>query len=289
MSCWSTDTASTGGDGEHVELTLPVVATRSPIAETLTRAAGQIEYFSASQGNPPEGWLRASEVVSNPDAVRQILSQVLAVYEMDDRQIGASFLVLGYFWAPMLAALACYTLERRLPDLSPDTVAFDLNGGVRFTSARFCALPDDPAARHADVEILPDRDALRDRLVHQFEHEHAEPFFETLRSVAPYGINGMRANYIDRLVSAIIWISNSLGDPEIARREVPAFVSRMSQKSRAGIIELRHDGQHGIYQQRSGCCLNYRLPGKEKCDTCPLRPVEERLAIFRGLMTAPHS
>jgi hypothetical protein len=267
-----------------VELTLPATATPPPISGTLSRAAERIEYLSAAYSETPEGWHLASDVVFDPDAVRALLDQVMAIYGTDNRQISAAFLVLGYFWSPMLAALACYTIDRRLPDLSADTVAFNLSGGVRFTSPRFYALPDDPDAGHPDAVILPDRDALRGRLVQQLEQEHAEPLFATLRSVAPYGLNGMRANYVDRLVSAVIWIAESLKDPEIARSEVPAFVSRMTETRRAGIIELHHDGRAGIYQQRSGCCLNYRLPGKEKCDTCSLRPLEERLTIFRGLL-----
>lgn len=256
----------------------------SPISETMQRAADRIAYFSASVGDPPDGWLIAADVVSNPDAVNQMLDQVLGFYQIDDRQIAAAFLILGYFWSPMLAALACYTLDRRIPELSPDSIAFDLRGGVRFATQRFYALPDDDAADHPDCEILPDRDALRGHLVRRFNDEHAEPLFATLRSVAPYGINGMRANYIDRLVSALVWIAESLEDNQIAREEVPAFVSRMNPKSRAGLIELIHDGQPGVFQQRSGCCLNYRIPGNEKCDTCSLRPIEERLDIFRGLL-----
>jgi hypothetical protein len=268
-----------------VEPTLPATATSTPIAETLTRAAGQIEYFSGSYGERPNGWLLASEVINDPDALSSLLDQVLALYQTDNRQIGAAFLVLGYFWNPMLAALACFTLDGRVPDLAPDSVAFDLRGGVRFTSPAFHALPDDPAACHANVTILPHRDALRDHLVQQLE-THANPLFTTLRAIAPYGLNGMRANYIDRLVSAIIWISEALGDRDIARREVPAFVSRLTTKHRAGVFEVRHEGRVGIYQQRCGCCLNYRLPGREKCETCSLRPLDERLAIFRGLMSA---
>ena len=272
------------GDRERVELTLPATATTTPISDTLSRAAERIEYFSTTYGEQPEGWPMAADVVNDPTAVGSLLDQVLAIYGMDDRQIGAAFLVLGYFWSPMLAALACYSIDRRLPDLAPDAVAFNLSGGVRFTSPRFSALPDDPDAGHPNAEILPDRDALRDLLVHRLEQEHAKPLFATLRSVAPYGLNGMRANYVDRLVSAVIWISESLKDPEIARYEVPAFVSRMTEKRRAGFIELQHEGRQGIYQIRSGCCLNYRLPDHEKCETCSLRPLEERLAIFRRLL-----
>jgi hypothetical protein len=265
-----------------VVATLPASAT-TPIEATLNKAAERIEYFSGSFGEAPDGWYRASDVVDNPNAVNELLDKVFAIYDMNDRQIGAAFLILGYFWSPMLAALACYTLDRRVPDLSANAIAFDLRQ-VRFTSPRFAALPDDPAAGHPDVEILPDRDALRDRLVGQLETDHAAPLFRTLRSVAPYGLNGMQANYVDRLVSALVWIADALGDPQIARDEVPAFVNRMTDKRRAGYIELQHEGRPGVFQLRGGCCLNYRLPGNEKCDTCSLRPMDERIEIFRGLL-----
>ena len=262
-----------------------IVATTvtTPLAETLAHAAERIEYFSGGYGERPEGWYLASEVVNDPDAVNALLDQVFAIYQMDDRQIAAAFLVLGYFWSPMLAALACYVIDRRVPDLSASSVAFNLRE-VRFTSPRFAALPDDRDAGHPDAEILPNVDALRDRLVNQLDTEHARPLFATLRAVAPYGLNGMHANYVDRLVSALVWISEALGDPQIARDDVPAFVSRMTDKRRAGYIELQHEGQSGVFQIRGGCCLNYRLPGTEKCDTCSLRPMDERMEIFRGLL-----
>ena len=39
----------------QVDLTLPAVMTSLPIAETLTRAAERIEYFSAAAGDRPDG------------------------------------------------------------------------------------------------------------------------------------------------------------------------------------------------------------------------------------------
>ena len=83
---------------------------------------------------------------------------------------------------------------------------------------------------------------------------------------------------------ADIWIADALGNPQIARDEVPAFVNRMTNKRRAGYIELQHEGRSGVFQLRGGCCLNYRIPGNEKCDTCSLRPMDERITIFRGLL-----
>jgi hypothetical protein len=43
----------------------------------------------------------------------------------------------------------------------------------------------------------------------------------------------------------------------------------------------RFEGRSGLFLRRGGCCLNYRLPGREKCDTCCLRPLEERVVLLR--------
>jgi len=257
------------------------VDTRSPIAATLARAAARIPYFTARAGAPPDGWRLASDVVADPAAVSRLLDEVLAAYETDDRQAGAAFLVLGYFWSPMLAAVTSFVLERRVPDLSASAVAFDLHRGTCFTADRFLALPEDPAAGQPGVTVVPDADALRDYIVQTLDSEHATPLFATLRSVAPFGINGMRANYVDRFVSAVVWLANAVGDRSIALVEVPEFVRRMSDRSRAGVIEIEHCGHHGLLRLQGGCCLNYRMSGREKCETCCLRPCAERLAIAR--------
>ena len=262
-----------------------LTTTQLPITATLEHAATRIDDFGASYGDLPIGWRRSADVVSNPDAVRELLDQICAVYGMADRQIAASFLVLGYFWYPMAGAIACYLLDDRVPDLALDSVGVDLRGGVVFTSLRCFGLPGDPDADHPDLTVVADRAALRACMVRQLE-EHAAPLFATLRSVAPYGINAMRANYEDRLGSAILWICEQIGDMERAREELPAFIALTREKSRTGIIELEYEGRSGVYLRRGGCCLNYRIPGNEKCDTCCLRPLDERLILLRDYLRA---
>jgi len=254
----------------------------TPIALSLERANARFGPLGARFGDAPDGWLRASDVVSSPEAVRDLLDQVQTLYGMDEneRQIAASFLVLGYFWYPMVGALACYLLDRRVPDLSTDAVATHVRDGVVFTSPRCFALPDDPDADHPDVTVMADRDELRACLIRKFD-EHATPLFATLRSVAPYGFNGMRTNYVDRLASAVLWLCEQIGDMDLARDEVPACVALVNSKSRAGIIEIEHDGRSGVFLKRSGCCLSYRLPGNEMCDTCSLRSMDDRVEVLR--------
>jgi hypothetical protein len=249
-----------------------------PIQATLERAGARFAHLGVRFGPAPSGWRRASEIVHDPQAVRVLLEQVCDFYHIADRQVAASFLVLGYFWYPLAGAMACYLLERRLPDLAPAAVAIDVRGAA-FTSPRCWALPDDPDAGHPDVSVMPVAAALRAQLVGQLE-EHAAPLFTTLRSVAPYGVTAMRANYADRLASALLWLAEELGNPDLARREVPAFVALLPGTPRTGLLEVEQDGRHGVFLRRAGCCLNYRLLGQVKCDTCPLWPLAERVALL---------
>jgi hypothetical protein len=253
----------------------------SPIHATLERLTASIQYLGARYGAPSEVARWSSDVVDDADAVNHLLDVTLGIYGTDNRQVAASFLPMGYFWYLMTGALACFIHERRLPDVSAGAVTVDPLRGVTFASPRFFALPDDPDAGHPDAVVVPDLDTLRRTLVETLEREHAEPLFATIRSVTRLGIPGMRANFHDRLVSAILWLAEAAGDLDIARREVPAFVALFSHKTRSGLIEIEHEGKSGLFIGRGGCCLNYHLPGREKCDTCCLRPMLERVAILR--------
>lgn len=253
----------------------------SPIQLTVERAATAFEHLGAGLGPQPDGWPLASDIVTDPEAVRHLLEEVSQSYEMEDRQVAASFLILGYFWYLMTGALACYLLDHRVPNLSASAVALDLREGVAFLSPHCWALPEGPDVGHPDVTIVASRHELRDRLIDQIAQQHATPLFATLRSVAPYGVAAMRANYVDRLASAVLWLAEQLEDADLARREVPALVALADLKARTGILEIEHAGRSGVFLRRGGCCLNYRLPGNEKCDTCCLRPLDERLALLR--------
>jgi hypothetical protein len=257
------------------------VSTLTPLQATLDRVVST--YSSVNVRYDPElaGLRPAAEVLSDAAAVDALLEEVFDIYAMRDRQVAASFLVLGYIWYLGVGAIASYLLDRRVPDLRSSAVAVDMRQGAVFGSLRCWVLPDDPAAGHPTVSVVPDLASLRARLVEQLRDEHAEPLFATLRGIAPYGIPAMRANAADRLASIVLWLTEQTGDDDLARREVPALVALLYPKARAGCITIEHAGRSGLFLQRGGCCLNYRLPGKPKCDTCSLHPEAERLQLLR--------
>lgn len=258
----------------------------SPLLETIERVRAALPYVGVAYHPVGDALPSAAAVVNDPQAVEAMLEQVRGLYRMGDRQIAASFLVLSYFWNLAVGSCACFLLDRRVPDLSSDVVSVDLQQGVVFHSGRFWVLPDDPAADHPDADVVDDLDSLRAFLIRPMVTQHAEPLFATLRSVAPYGIPAMRANFTDRLASVILWLAEELGTPDVARQEVPAVVELANPKSRSGYVAIEHEGRCKLFLHRGGCCLNYRLPGAEKCDTCSLRPVDERLTMLREHLIA---
>ena len=270
------------------------VAAISPLRQSVEHVLARVKYaqitLGAEQALPENGWYSAAGVVDTPEAVSELVHQVGVLYEMDDRQVSASFLILGYFWYPWAAAIACYLLDQRVPQMDAPNVALSLRQGVAFLSPRCYVLPDDPLADHPDAIVLPDRQALRAQLAHDMTETHATPLFRTLRSVAPYGIPAMRANYVDRMASAILWLCSELGCEEVAQAEVAAFVALVASKSRTS-SQVVTAGTHGekreIMLLRSGCCLNYRREGVQHCDDCSLIPLDERIVRLQTRLLAP--
>ena len=197
-----------------------IASTDAAIHKTLGRVNARFEWVDVGVGARGEGWVRTSEIVHDPGAVSGLLDEVCRLYAMDDRQVGASFLVLGYFWTLMTGAVGCYLLEQRVPDLAGEAVARSPEGNVAFLSDCCWALPGDPASNHAAVQVVANLDDLRAQLVSQLEEHHARPLFDTLRSVAPLGKNAMWTNYVDRLVHVVLWLAEQLNDNERARRIV---------------------------------------------------------------------
>ncbi len=263
-----------------------VVTVDTPIKQTLERVSSRFQYVSAGYGEPDGEWQRVSDIVDDPQAIEWWLNEVFKIYQMEDRRVGSAFLILGYFWYATIGAVGSLFLENRLPDMSASNIALHPTKGARFLSPKFLALPDDPDAGSPDATIVADRQALRAHMMEKLETEHAAPLFATLRAATKYGIPAMRANYLDRIVSAIMTITDQLGDNDLALQEVPAFMALAGPKVRSGIISLTHEGRDGVFLLRGGCCLNHNLPGREKCDTCSLIPMPERLETFKGYLTA---
>lgn len=258
----------------------------TPIQQTLARVSSRFQYVSAGYGPPDADWRPVSEMNNDPDAIEQWIGDVFNLYQMDDRRVASAFLILGYFWYATVGAMGCLLLENRLPDMSATNLSVNPARGVRFLSPGFLVLPDDPDAGSPDATVVADRQAMRAYLMETLETEHVAPLFATLRSVTRYGIPAMRANYLDRIVSTIMTITDQLGDNDLAREEVAAFMALAGPKVRSGIISLTHEGREGVFLLRGGCCLNHHLPGREKCDTCSIIPMEQRLETFRGYLSA---
>ena len=57
-------------------------------------------------------------------------------------------------------------------------------------------------------------------------------------------------------------------------------------KARSWFYRVEGDRQTAYFCDRNSCCLTYKIPGTEKCGSCPLRPKAERIDQMRDYLNS---
>jgi ferric iron reductase protein FhuF len=57
-------------------------------------------------------------------------------------------------------------------------------------------------------------------------------------------------------------------------------------KARSWFGRVERERQTAYFCDRNGCCLTYKIPGTEKCRSCPLRPKAERIELMRDYLNS---
>jgi Ferric iron reductase FhuF-like transporter/FhuF 2Fe-2S C-terminal domain len=262
-----------------------------PLAQTLARARRLSAYLQPQVGEPGgEGWAAALDPLR---ADRPLLAQLVAATQARLRTRSAamigSALLQGYQWPLIGAAVACYLIDRRVPDLSAANVlvrygaAHDADA-LALRSGRFTALPDDPAAAHPDATVVAGREALREALRAGVE-AHMGEAIALICAHLGCGPRGLWLSVADRLAGTLIWLMQAHGQAPAAQieNEVEALIrapgSPLSSRQ-IGLIALTHHGRSEVFLDRATCCYWYRTDGGEYCSTCPRRPPAERRELL---------
>jgi hypothetical protein len=207
--------------------------------------------------------------------------------------VAGAFFFGHYTWYLAAAAIGCYLAERRAPDLAPDNVALRYSTftweepgasgeseriDVRFLSGRFAALPDDPAAGHADALIVEDAAALRDWLRRGLE-AHLEPVTEAIAARTRLGRRAQWSLVADACAGLFLQAGGHLNDVAAGCTEGLAFVRTTGSPLYNRLVDyftLEYQGHNQTFCARGGCCLYYRVAPGDNCATCVLRPAAER-------------
>ncbi|MGE3271682.1 MAG: IucA/IucC family C-terminal-domain containing protein [Chloroflexota bacterium] len=228
-------------------------------------------------GRPLGDWLLATELADPAsEALEQSLRRVGVQTGTADRLVITSQFFGSYVSQLATAALACFLLDSRVPDLSAENAAVHIGRDgrvdeIRFLGGGFTTLPGDDAADHPDAVVVGDRTALRETLVRSLTSGHLDELIWTLQARRSLGTRALWAAVEDRCVGAVLWLGKRLAvhldieDEARALSQTPPFVGT------SGVQISLEDGRPELVLKRGFCCLTYRIDGRSACQTCPLR------------------
>ncbi len=263
-----------------------------PLQTSLNRLQQISTYLKAETGLPQtEGWHSPAELfASNSSKLNHLIAYVQTTYQTDSPEIVASALLNGYQWIVIVPALACYLSERRVPDLSLNNVRVrfdeatepDFADKINYRHGRFWVLPDDPAAQHPDVIVLPNLEALRLQLRTSIE-SHLDWVLTQLQGVICVRSSTLWRTVADRCAGTIIWLGQELNgcfdQPDRIEAEVAAFIQAPGsalRNQRTGILKITYQDYTRLFLRRGSCCYAFRTPEHNYCATCPLQPRDQR-------------
>jgi FhuF 2Fe-2S C-terminal domain/Ferric iron reductase FhuF-like transporter len=261
-----------------------------PLQQTLAKAQLLSGYLKPQIGQPSgEGWIAALEAFAPHTAhLDRLIAVTQARLRTTAPTIIASALLQDYQWPLLSTAIACFLLDRRVPDISVASCRVRYNpeseaDALALGSRRFSALPDDPAANHPDATIVPDLAALRATLRTSIE-AHLGMVIGQICAQLGCKPRGLWLNVADRCAGTLIWLMQEQGSaPTLAQLEAEVEglirVSGSPLSSRqVGLIQLSHLSHSQVFLDRATCCYWYKTEGGEYCSTCPKRTAEDRNA-----------
>jgi hypothetical protein len=263
----------------------PLSATFEQIERAANNHEYEEEYLDLRIGHPAEtGWYTPAEIFADEGRLaRELMEKIGAENQTSDASIMGNWFFGSYTWMLSSAGIGSFIAGRRVPDISIDNVAFKISPhgtpiGLALRQARFTALPDDPAAGHPDVTIVADEVTLRETYREQYI-AHLEQVIPQVRAASRFGVGAMWIAAADTCASMLIHLSKELSAGPVSQTDIDPFITRKPLKAKSGILEIEHNGEIHQFLDRASCCFYYKT-GKEdaeKCSTCPLRPMEERV------------
>ena len=274
-----------------------------PLHETFAQLAASNPRLQAQLGLPSgEGWVRPAAHFT-ADNLARARAQVEADYGVSSPNIVATVLMAGYGWSLLAIGVGAYLQGNRVLNLHPDNIWLHWNDTYNYADqlavvdGRFTALPDDPAAGRADVDLVADREALRACLLRELENHFglALSWMSEHLSVRERALWPVLA---DRCASFVFWLLNEVAaeprTPEVIAAEMRALTARKNSRlsnRRVDLITVEGgDGATHCYYRRATCCHAYRVDGRGYCTTCPHLSREAQLknvrAVVREKLTA---
>ncbi|GGL54989.1 IucA/IucC family C-terminal-domain containing protein [Planomonospora parontospora] len=235
-----------------------------------------------------EGWIPADRLL---DPASEELTRVLEAERTASGQVSAHATALtvmavyaGTVTAPALLAWALYG---EVLDVRPDNVAMRLDDHHGFAAIAL------RRPRLADTTQMAAGERLK-LLVGQVLDEHLFPLADALRAHSRAGRRQLNGGIAQGCAAAFGAASRVPGaDVDLLQRAYNDFLAACpAELGRLGeMVRLAEGGREGLFYLRRTCCLFYTADHGEKCASCCLDSVEDRIRAYRRILssgTAPH-
>ncbi|WP_435863923.1 (2Fe-2S)-binding protein [Streptomyces spongiicola] len=258
-------------------------ASTAPLAGAYARMSAVFPGLGVRQladGEPAPrgpGWVAAEDLAAGGAALDAFLAwdsaQVLRDYGQRARQdVVASFGLHRYAWPACLLVTVPWFLERRVPRLPVEDVAYQRSRGRMAVRVRgFACLPGDPAAALPAALVVADEDALRAE-VRNAVAEHLEPVLDGFGPRMRRGRRALWGMATDEIVEGLWYVAHLLGEERRAMAELAALLPGTTRPyvGTAGFRELTGpSGEPLPTRDRASCCMFYTLRPEDTCVTCP--------------------
>jgi ferric iron reductase protein FhuF len=265
----------------------------NPIEETFQRLASlqpdRANWLLTEKDSQPD-WLSAADLAAESSShIGELLRRVLSKYKADGLHPPAALWFGHYAYAIEIVSIACFMIERCVPDLSLANLKFRFDNvgdveSIAWIGRSFAALPDDPAAGSPDCIILSTHEALRNYLRERLA-ESFTPVIEAVSSNSGMGKPGLWALAADYTAYAFTTLAEMLGDETLGVEESRLFSATNSKLSvKRDFIPIEHIGTTHYLLERTSCCLYYKVEGGGYCHSCPHRPLDERIELVKRHM-----
>jgi hypothetical protein len=243
--------------------------------DTVARVAALDDLFGAQLGPTGDaGWYSMERLCSAAAEmeIEALLARVERHWGVPDRRAAGSILLYEHVWNVAACPVACYALERRVPDIGLDNVLvrFDEHGvgaGLAFATPRFAGLEEAPVVCANEEEL---RRWLLDRLL----DGQLLPFVDAIARRSPVARQIQRGNIATVVANIFRYLFELLADTRLLT-EAEQLLGDPRLRGEAWVGIFHGDGGSIGTVIRRTCCLAYRPTG-DYCASCPLLGDEER-------------
>ncbi len=235
-----------------------------PLDQTLgrisTATADGYGVIVRRRDGPGEGWFSAEELDGSGRVQALLLSRISGMAGPPEDHIRAEWLLESLARTVGDLGSSFIVAAHRLPGLSPTNVLLAAEGGL----VRASGIASGDYFESDRLDVLADR--FRSGFLGLLE-----PTVEWLDGQGLRPAKTLWHSAADRLAQSLVWAGKAFDRPELALELTMLAVGPESPDSRLAIEIRRAEDDWGEqYHVRNTCCLAYRTPGGDLCQSCPL-------------------